>query len=115
MTSALEVLEDPEVRLVTLLGVGGAGKTRLAIEIADRRCALPRRAWSCCSRRDRPASDVAGIARAWGSAPSPGSRSSDLAGALAGRELLLMLDNLEHLLDAAMIVSEVLAAAPELT
>ena len=35
-------------------------------------------------------------------------------GALAGRELLLVLDNFEHLLDAARVVAELLAAAAKL-
>ncbi|MFZ0376663.1 MAG: BTAD domain-containing putative transcriptional regulator [Solirubrobacteraceae bacterium] len=115
VTSALEVLEDPEVRLVTLLGVGGAGKTRLAIEIADRSIARYRdgaRLVLLASVTD--AALVAGrIARAVGMAPVAGQPiEQTLVTGLVDRELLLILDNLEHLLDAAMIVSEVLAAAP---
>ena len=57
---------------------------------------------------------VAGrIARAVEMAPVAGQPiEQTLVTGLVDRELLLILDNLEHLLDAAMIVSEVLAAAP---
>ena len=113
--SALEVLEDPEARLVTLLGVGGAGKTRLAIEIATRSSARYRDgAWLVLLASVTDAALVAGhIARAVGVDPVAGQPIEQaLVAALADRELLLILDNLEHLLDAVMIVSELLAAAP---
>ena len=114
------LLARPGVRLLTLTGAGGTGKTRLALEVARavagefadgaRFVAAGGRARSrsCC----RPA-----IAQALGLQPEPAvSRSRTRSSAfLADRELLLVLDNLEHLLDATPLATELLAAAPGLT
>ena len=115
LATALELLAESEVRLVTLLGIGGAGKTHLGIEVARRATGRYRdgaRLVLLASVTD--AALVAGhIARAVGIDPVAGQPiEQSLASALADRELLLVLDNFEHLLGGAMIVSEVLAAAP---
>lgn len=117
LSRALELLGDRGGRLLTLWGPGGAGKTRLALEVAA----------SAASRyRDgvwfvalAPVQDAAlvvtEVARVLGVAPVAGASPEEtLAVALAERELLLVLDNFEHLLDAAPAVAELLAAAPQL-
>jgi predicted ATPase/class 3 adenylate cyclase len=93
-----------ESRLVTLTGVGGVGKTRLALETAGR--VLPRfgdGAWLC---ELAPVRDAAGVDDAAAAAFSVTSRAGQsareaLVEFLRSRELLLVLDNCEHLVDGA--------------
>lgn len=105
-------------RLVTLTGAPGAGKTRLALRAA--RAALPAYRDGVCfvslAALDEPGHVRDAIARALG-IEERGSRTlSDLmAQQLAARQLLLALDNFEHLLAAAAQVGELVAATPELT
>ncbi|HEX6023226.1 MAG TPA: BTAD domain-containing putative transcriptional regulator [Solirubrobacter sp.] len=108
----------PGVRLLTLTGAGGTGKTRLAIEVA--RAAAGQFADGA---RFAPLAAVAepelladGIAQALALQPSRGQSIKDaLRAFLVDRELLLVLDNLEHLLEATPVATELLAAAPGLT
>ena len=117
LSGALGLLGRADVRLVTLLGPGGSGKTRLALEIATR---LEQRyrdgAWfvSLAPLTD-PTLIVSEIARAVGVYEAEGQPLADtLATALARRELLLVLDNFEHLIAAAPLVGQLLAASPRL-
>ena len=98
-----------ERRLVTVTGPGGTGKTRLALQVAaDLVGAFPDGVfWVALAPLTDPALVATEIAQAIG-APD------DLAGFLRGRELLLLLDNFEHLLDAAATLADLLAAAPGL-
>ncbi len=116
-----------ESRLVTLTGPGGAGKTRLAIE-AGARLDTPDGVWFVALAPVRDAPDVpqavlAAVGAhetAWPgdameaarlAALSPLDRLCEL---LAARDLVLVLDNCEHLLDAAAsVAARVLAAAPD--
>ncbi len=90
-------------RLVTLLGMGGAGKTRLAVAVG--RTVLERFAdgvWFVDLvpvDDDERSVDVA-IAHACGIALSPGDVRSQLATVLADRRALVILDNAEHVLGA---------------
>jgi predicted ATPase/class 3 adenylate cyclase/DNA-binding CsgD family transcriptional regulator len=92
-----------EHRLVTLTGVGGVGKTRLALEIgAEVAGEFPDGVWLVeLASVTEPASVPVAIATALGVTPrgdAPLVRT--LADTLASRQLLLMIDNCEHLLDA---------------
>ena len=111
-------------RLVTLVGPGGSGKTRLSVEVGNR---LPGEVWRV---ELAPVSDPAEVPQAVLNALR--LRSQALIGrmatmadsvpplvrlseALAGRELLLILDNCEHLIAAAAEVADaLLRAAPRL-
>ena len=112
-----EMLSRLEVRLITLLGPPGVGKSRLALEIAselvgsfadgmvyvdlaslsDAHLLLPTLAQALgVAATDRP------------------TLTAHLGRYLHGRQLLLILDNLEHLLPAAAQLGQILAVAPRL-
>jgi predicted ATPase/class 3 adenylate cyclase len=91
-------------RLLTLTAIGGAGKTRLAVEIARAVLAdYPDGVWFVDLAQVQEASRVAlATASALGLREQPGVAIPDtLVDALAPRRSLLILDNCEHILDAA--------------
>ena len=103
-----------ERRLVTVTGPGGMGKTRLAREVA-RRVAdrFADGVWlvELATVQD-PALVPAAVAAALGAAELAGDPVADsLAGVLAGWQLLLVLDNCEHVIDAAAKLCGTLLAA----
>jgi predicted ATPase len=91
-------------RLVTLTGVGGVGKTRLALEAAARLAdEFPDGAWvfELAAVTD-PAAVPDAVAAVLGIIQQPGKTVSEsVAAALEGRVRLLVIDNCEHVLDAA--------------
>ena len=107
---------DPDVRIVSLTGPGGVGKTRLALELA--RLQEPEYAdGAVFVRLDQltdPALVAAEIASALALRDGEGPNADGLAGYLRERELLLVIDNFEHLLSAAVLVAELLTQAPKI-
>lgn len=94
------VLERPEVRLLSIVGAGGIGKSRVALELARRfahRFANGAYLVELAETRDgRHAPST--LLRAVGGSEQPGSTPADaLARFLGEREVLLVLDNVEHL------------------
>ena len=101
-------------RLVTLTGVGGVGKTRLALRAAaELRRAFPGGVWLVRLDQLRDEALVAqAIAGALGLQDRAGfSPAASLAEYLAGRQLLLVLDNCEHLVDAVAKLADLLLRA----
>ncbi len=114
-----QMLLDPEVRLVTLLGPGGSGKTRLALETA--RQAAGGFKGPVCFAALADISDSALIASTIASAlrlpvSGDGKPLDQISAHLGSARSLLVLDNLEHLGEAgASVVLALLEAAPSLT
>jgi len=111
MAATLSALRGGQGRLVTLTGAGGSGKTRLAIEAA---AALVDEVadgvyFVSLARLREPDLVRGAIAGVLGLADA-----DDLEERLRERELVLVLDNLEQLIDAAGAIAELLAAAPRL-
>ncbi|WP_082945726.1 adenylate/guanylate cyclase domain-containing protein [Mycobacterium sp. E2733] len=100
-------------RLVTLTGVGGVGKTRLAVEVAGRLAdEFPDGVWlfELAAVTD-PAAVPDAVAAVLGITQQPGKKvSQSLAAALEGRVRLLVIDNCEHVLDAIADLIEAILA-----
>ncbi|MGH2663445.1 MAG: ATP-binding protein [Actinomycetota bacterium] len=104
-------------RLLTLTGPGGTGKTRLALEIAHRQ--LPRftdGVWFVdLSTVTDPSVVPTEVAIAIGAVRDPGASIFEcLESHLRDRSLLLILDNFEQVVDAAMAIEHLLTHAPGL-
>jgi predicted ATPase/class 3 adenylate cyclase len=107
-----------EHRLVTLTGPGGTGKTRLSLEVAAR--AMPDFTDGtfvvALARITDPDFVAPAIAETLG-VREQGTRpvADTLRSSLAEKEMLVVLDNFEQILEAAPLVSDLLAAAPRLS
>jgi non-specific serine/threonine protein kinase len=99
-------------RLLTLTGMGGVGKTRLALRAAaELRRAFPDGVWLVeLGELRNPGRLAAEVASVLGLADE-----RDLVGFLSGRRLMLVLDTCEHLLDScAVLAGELLSACADL-
>ena len=107
-----------KARIITLTGVGGVGKTRLALQVAAEVSPRFRHgAWmvDLAPIRDQTVV-INAIAAVFAISPGPGvDVAAKLAGFLRHRELLLLLDNCEHLLDPlAVLVRSLERVCPKL-
>jgi hypothetical protein len=105
-------------RLITLTGVGGVGKTRLALEVAERlHDEFPDGVWVFeLAAISDPAAVPDAVAAVLGITQQPGrSVAESVAAALEGRVRLLVLDNCEHVLDATADLIEAILAASAAT
>jgi predicted ATPase/DNA-binding CsgD family transcriptional regulator len=114
---AKDQLLREDVRLLTLVGVAGVGKTRLAVAIAGE--VGPKFSGGACFVDLVPVEDPnsvgAAIARALGIRVLAGRSAGDeLQHSLHDRDVLLVLDNFEHLLPAALGLAGLLESCPRL-
>jgi predicted ATPase/DNA-binding SARP family transcriptional activator len=103
-----------DARLVTVLGPGGAGKTRLSLEVAREREALHAHGavfagLAATQRTEDVPSALAGVL---GVRPGDDPRETVL-NTLSTKNMLLVLDNLEHLPGIAALVADILERAPD--
>ena len=104
------------VRLITLTGPGGVGKTRLAVAAAGRLAPQFADGVRFVDLAPVRAADLvpAAIAAGLGLNTSGDRLAGDVMSYLRTRRLLLVLDNFEQVIDGAPVVAELLAAAPGL-
>src|SRR5579872_1127045 len=104
-----------EVRLLTVAGIGGSGKTRIALACGADLLDMFRDGVFLVrlASVERPDEVAYAIANALGASVED-SRDPEtaLVSHLAGREILVIVDNMEHVLDAAPLLSRLLEASP---
>lgn len=113
LTEIAGLLQDPACRLLTIVGPGGMGKTRLAIQ-AGAESAFTDGTWFISLAPVLSVDYMASSVLAALPFAQTGIKKAeeDLLDALRSKSLLLILDNFEHLLDGAEVISRILAHAP---
>ena len=117
VAAVIALLRQESVRLVTLTGPGGTGKTRLSSQVAGELLDdFPDGVWFVdLAPIADPALVASMVAQVLGVKEMPGQEIvADLQAYLQGKRLLLLLDNFEHLGAAAPLVADLLKAAPRL-
>ena len=116
MAALKSLLADPNVRFLTLLGPGGTGKTRLALQVAQESLdGFPQGVFFVPLAEDADADQlIARIAQQLEVREGGRPLLETIIDYLRDKRLLLLLDNFEQLVVAAPVVSGLLTAAPQL-
>ena len=106
------LLDDPACRCLSLVGQGGIGKTRLALALAHhKRGDYEDGVWFIALQPLQSLNDIlAALLDTFQLQPNPDSHNQ-IMGYLSGKNMLLILDNFEHLLDYTPFVSNLLDSA----
>ncbi|MGH2549746.1 MAG: ATP-binding protein, partial [Thermomicrobiales bacterium] len=110
------LLGDSQIRLITLLGPGGVGKTRLALRVADEFAGQFVHGWEFVDLSAVENAELVpeAVARALGLELEREHLIEQLTEHLSGRNVLLVLDNFEQVIDAESFVAGMLDACPDL-
>jgi predicted ATPase/DNA-binding SARP family transcriptional activator len=117
-SAVVERLSERGSRLVTIVGPGGVGKTRLAIAVASEVASRYRHGARFVDlvAVDAVEALTAAIAQSVGvSVPGEGAAADHLLRQLRDKEMLLVLDNVEHLASDVGLIEDILATAPSVT
>ncbi len=117
LSETKQLLNTADCRLLTLVGVGGIGKTRLAIRLAkEQQQVFTHGAWFVNLQPLRSGKQIASaVMDAAGMVPSGlDTPENQLLHNLQEKNMLLLLDNFEHLLDGVGILTQIIQHAPEI-
>jgi predicted ATPase/class 3 adenylate cyclase len=109
LAELVALASEDRVRLVTVTGAGGIGKTRIALQAASELAEVYPDGvfWVPLAALSDPALVLPAIAQTLGTTDEPGSHIGD-------RRLLILVDNFEHLLEAAPALGTLLSSCPQL-